>query len=251
MKEIHLKAFNAISEFVNDLWEAYGDPTKVTPLALYRRLIQHIQFSHEEAIMRAIGPFQKFTKKYNDIIIEGDLSKIHRGEVINYGENPRVLIEVQKFIHKGDDQTKSIIHQHLLTISAILNPSEEALKELEKKMEAISLDDSPEGQFLNEILEKARSSVGDSDTDNPMAAMGSLLQSGVVQDLFSGLQSGIASGEMDFQKLLGSMQGALGSLMQGSSQGSLQCTSQGTSRSTTARIEEVKDEDGLKIEELD
>lgn len=215
MKEIYLKAFNAITEFVNDLWEVYGEKSKVTPLALYKRLIEHIKFSDEEAIMKAVNSFQNFVKNYDSAIIKGDLDQIPRGEVIPYGENKRVVIEIQKFIHKGDLETKTIIRQYLLTINAILNPSNEAIEELEKKKKQLELDDSPEGKFLSGVLEKAKGSMQDIQTDNPAIALTSLAQSGVIQELFTGLQQGMGSGEMDFGRLVGSMQGALGSLMQG------------------------------------
>ena len=37
-----LEAFNAIVSFVNDLWEAFGNVKKASPLALYHRLITGI-----------------------------------------------------------------------------------------------------------------------------------------------------------------------------------------------------------------
>lgn len=231
MKEIYLKAFNSITEFVNDLWEVFGEKSKVTPLALYKRLIEHIKFTDEEAIMKAITPFQTFVKKYNSIIISEELDKIPRGETIQYGENKKIAIEIQKFVYKGDNETKTIIRQYLLTINAILNPSKEAIDELEKKK--LGLDNSPESDFLTNVMNKAQSSMQDINTDDPKVAMLSLAQSGVIQDLFSGLQNGMASGEMDFGKLVGSMQGALGNLMQGMN------VPEGT---RPAKVEEVTDE---------
>ena len=215
MKEIYLKAFNSITEFVNDLWEVFGIRSKVTPLALYKRLIEHIKFTDEEAIMKAIQPFSSFVKRYNSAIISGNLDEIPRGEIIRYGENNKIVIEIQKFIYKGDNETKTIIRQYLLTINAILNPSKEAIDELEKKRSTLGLDDSYESNFLTNVMDKAKTSMQDIDTENPSVALASLAQSGVIQELFSGLQTGMASGEMDFGKLVGSMQGALGNLMKG------------------------------------
>ena len=62
-------------------------------------------------------------------------------------------------------------------------------------------------------MHKAKSSMEDIDTENPGQAIMGLLSSGVIQDMVVGLQQGVSSGEMDMQKLLGSMQSAIGAII--------------------------------------
>jgi len=209
--ETQCKAFGAISQFVNDLWEVFGNPKKISPLALYRRLIQHINKDLDKrAIERVITPFQEFVRIYSENILSRDITKIPRGEKIHYGDNSKIYIDIESFIHRGDSQTKLAISQHLLTIYAILDPCEKVFQELEKS-ETL---DGKEGEFLNNILSKAKSSVQNVDTNNPAVAFTALANSGVVGELFSGLQQGLASGEMDFKKMLGGMQSLLNNMME-------------------------------------
>jgi len=62
MTETKIEAFNAVVSFVNDLWEVYGNPKKVSPLALYRRLISHIKPTQKEGIHKTLSGFVEFFK---------------------------------------------------------------------------------------------------------------------------------------------------------------------------------------------
>ena len=239
MKESYLKAFNAIVGFINDLWEVFGNSKKVTPLALYRRLTQHIRFTDETAILKAIEPFERFVKHYKKLIISGELAKIPRKTAIKYGNSPRARIEIEKFIYRGDAQTRSIIHQHLLTISAILSPSEETFQELEKKAQATSLKNSPEGKMISNIVDKLGTSMDGADMSNPGTAIAHLMNSGIIGELFGSMSQGVGSGEMDIGRLLGSLQTTLGALAEGSGNPALESTQPPLHRPV---IEEVKDE---------
>ena len=235
MKESYLKGFNAIVEFVNDLWEVFGNPKKATPLALYRRLTQHIKFTDEEAILKAIRPFKRFVTANKDIILSGDLNKIARGITIPYGTS-KICIEIQKFIYQGDSDTNIIIHQHLLAISAIFCPDEKTIEELEKKLKD---GPSPESDLINNVINKLGPIMSGVDTKNPMAAISQLASSGIMGDLIGNMTQGLSSGEMDISKLFGSLQSTFETM-------------------SKASIEEIDDEKPTidekpeaKIEELD
>jgi hypothetical protein len=126
------------------------------------------------------------------------------------------VIDIQKYIYKtnNDSETREAIRRHLMTISAILEPDSKKLEELDKRIEELNMDlGSKEGEFITGIMHKAKNSMEDIDTENPGQAIMGLLSSGVIQEMVSGLQYGVSSGEMDMQKLLGSMQTAIGSIM--------------------------------------
>jgi hypothetical protein len=102
-----------------------------------------------------------------------------------------------------------------MTISTILNPSEKKIKKLQKRQEQIQEEESPEGQFLSGIMSKAQENMQgvEVDMNNPTSAIMGLMQSGVITDMISGLQHGVASGQMDPRKLFSTMQKTLGNMM--------------------------------------
>jgi len=210
------KCFAAVITFVNDLWDVFGNPKKPTPLALYRRLVDHIKFSDAEAINKVLSGFREFLVTYEDSIINNKLDSIPRGTVIRYGESKTVYLDIQKYIYQTqkDLETREAIRQHLVTISAILEPDSKKLEELDKRISDLNIDmDSREGEFITGIMHKAKDSMENIDTENPGQAIMGLLSSGVIQDMVSGLQQGVSSGEMDMAKLLGSMQTAIGAII--------------------------------------
>lgn len=211
-----LEAFSAIVSFVNDLWEVFGSTKTVTPLALYHRLIEHIKFTDSEGIQKAIAGFTTFMGEYETILVKNELSKIPRDTFIRYGDSDKVYLEIQKYLYlaRNDTCTIEVIRQHLLTICTILDPNKEKIAELEKRINELKVDTSTrEGQFITGIMEKAKTTMEGVDTDDPMKAMMGIFSSGVIQEMVSGLQQGVGSGEMDMQRLLGTMQSAIGAIM--------------------------------------
>jgi len=240
MKERDLKAFNAIVEFVRDLCEVF-EAKKVTPLNLYRRLTDHIRFTDEKAIQRVIRPFEEFVRRHKNLILSGELAKLPRGASIHYEKSPKAYIEIEKFVYRGDPSTKQTIQLHLLTISNILEPNEQALKELEKLQES-SLVNSPEGKMVSGIVEKLSDmNIDESDIENPIAMVGQLMSSGVVTELFGNMRQGLASGDMDLGKLVGSLQTTMTALTKGSLDQSASSSSPALERPrlTSPQIEEV------------
>ena len=92
----YLKSFNAVITFVHDLWDVFGNPKKATPLALYRRLIEHIKFADAEAINKVLCGFRQFLVTYEDSIINNNLDSIPRGTLIQYGDSNTVYLDIQK-----------------------------------------------------------------------------------------------------------------------------------------------------------
>ena len=217
MDEKYIKAFNSVVTFVNDLWLVFGNDKRVCPLALYRRLIEHIKFVDSEAINKILCNFKEFLSTYEVNIMSNTLEYIPRGTFITYGNSQKVYIDIQKFIYKtkDDPETRETIRQHLITISAILEPNEKKLKELNKSIfPDIDSNSTKEDIFINNIMGKAKSSMENMNQDSdPTTAIMGLLSSGIVQDMVFGLQEGVENGEMDVKKLLGTMNSAIGNLI--------------------------------------
>lgn len=196
-----LEAFNAIVSFVNDLWDAFGNVKKASPLALYHRLIENIKFTDKESIKKVVDGFSSFLKQYELSVLKGEFDSVPQGTVIKYGANARICIEIQSFFHRSrnDKETLEVIKRHLLTIGMILDPREDKMAELESSQQASDamgamlpgLDmKTEEGQFISDILEDAKNSLQDVDTSNPMAAMMAIYKGGAFQKMMSGMQSG-------------------------------------------------------------
>lgn len=213
----YVGSFNAIKGFVDDLWAVYGNKTQKM-LALYRRLISHINPKTDaEPMNKVLSGFRQFLATYEDAIMKNRLDTIPRGTVIKYGPNSKFHLEIQKYIYKSlnDKETLEVIRQHLVTISAILEPDTKKIDELKKIDDVTKVfnDGSNEGDFIMDIMDKAKDSMENINTDNPTQAIAGLMQSGIIQKLTVGLKHGVESGEMDMSKLLMSMQTAIGSLI--------------------------------------
>lgn len=247
MDEKYVKAFNAVATFVKDLSSVFGNTKKPTPLALYHRLIEHIEHIKPldpEAVNKVLCGFRQFLVTYEDNIINGTLDSIPRGTVIKYGTSETVYLEIQKYIYqtRKDPETREAIRQHLVTISAIIEPDEKKLDELDKRINDLNIDpNTREGEFITGIMHKAKDNMQEMDTNNPGQAIMSLLGSGIIQEMVVGLQQGVSSGEMDMQKLLGSMQSAMGAIMPPP-----QPSGGGSGRSSKNELEEIKDEEPEK-----
>ncbi len=234
MDEGYAQAFGAVEDFVELLWDNFKIPKKATPLSLYRRIVTHIRNKkteslNEDGVNKVLSGFRQFLCTYESQIMNNSMDKIPRGTVIKYGDRTDICLEIQKYIYicsqKGYEDTSDLIREHLITISAILEPNKDKMNEklahlghLEfpsnlENLESLDLNidtTTKEGQFIGNIIERTKNSVGETEDGRPPDMMG-LLQSGIIQDMFQGMQ-GVANGEMDMMKMVGTMQNALGAL---------------------------------------
>lgn len=118
--------FHGIKYFINQLWIEFGDKTKISPLALYKRLCTHIKYNGNEIAI------QKSVKNFEDFFLKFEQEDYHyvfpEGTHINYGQNKKIYISIDKFFLKSDDETMFNIRKHLLYISTILNPNVNKMK---------------------------------------------------------------------------------------------------------------------------
>jgi len=208
MDDTTLIAFKAIASFVNDLSEEFGKRQK--SLLLYGRLIQKTGIIHEKPIIKHLDSFRSFCVSNREAIQTQDKNKLSQNR-ITYSDN--VYIDISHIFNMADKETSDIIWRHILTISALLDPSNNAkqiLKDsIEKKKQ--SGEGSKEEEFLSGLIDKVESSIDPSAvSDNPMQAVSSLMSSGIFTDLIGTMQSGLSNGDLDLNKLLGSVQSMMG-----------------------------------------
>lgn len=234
LDERKTKAFTAIVNFVTDLVSVYGGGNKTSPLALYTRLVvNHIKFTETDRIDSALQGFNAFFDAHGASVIKCEWDRIPENTRIRYGQSDRIYLEIQKYIYqsRSNPGTLNAIREHLLTIQAILRPTDTSVlvQELEKMSAAsnnaqlappsdfkaaLNIDENTnEGRFIAGIMNKTKDALEGFDTSNPATALVGLAQSGVVQELIGGLQGGVSGGQLDMGKLLATMTGALQGLM--------------------------------------
>ena len=217
-----LITFKSISNFTSELGELFSKRQR--PLKLYCRLINKTTITHNKSIEKHIDAFRRFCTVNRTGIIKKDSSKFSQNKIL-YSQ--RVYIDMGDIFRYADKDTTKIIWQHLLCISALVDPEGKAKEVLKQNRQAKARNPSnnplavlggdgaslegKEGDFLTNIINKVQENV-DPNSTNPMEAIGKILQSGVVGDLLGGMNNGLSDGSLDIGKLMGAVQGMIGSM---------------------------------------
>ena len=190
-----LISFKAISNFTTCLSDVFGGEYRA--LKLYAHLINKTTIAHEKPIQKHIDAFREFCVQNRDAISNKD-KKLIVNKIV-YSE--RVYIDISTILNKADKETTDVIWKHLLTISAILDPTGRAKQILQESNKA---SEQNESDFLTNIINKVEENV-DPDA-NPMEAVSSIMQSGVFTELVGGMGNGLQDGSLDLNKLMGTVQ---------------------------------------------
>lgn len=195
-----LTAFNAIKNFVNELYENFGETNH--ELCLYHRLLEKTTETHDKAIVKHLEAFKTFCVQNRDALINKDITKINCK--VEYSS--KVFIDFTEIFKTTDKDTNEVIFKHLLTISAFVDPTAKA-KEILKKA---SVSGSKEGDFIQNILSKVEDNInasgGDISNPNPMAIVSNLLSSGVFNDIIETMGTGLKDGSFNLGSMLNSLQ---------------------------------------------
>jgi hypothetical protein len=181
-----LVTFKAISNFITSLAEVFP---KQRSLKLYAHLIGKTTLAHDKAIKKHIDAFTE----------EKNHANIQNGNIM-YSE--RVFIDIDSIFAESDAETMDVIWNHLLTISALVDPTGKARQIL--KENTVSGDSTSEAKFLENIIGKVEEHVDPN--ANPMEAVSSIMQSGVFTELVGGMGNGLQDGSLDLGKLMGTVQ---------------------------------------------
>lgn len=199
-------AFNTICNFIRDLNASFGNKQK--SLLLYGHLIEKTGLIHIEPVKKHIHIFKEFVEENQEAIEERNKSMFKTG-VLSYSE--KVAIDLQSIFETCDKEEEKVIWNHLLTISAVLNPIGKA-KQILKTMS-----EKPKGKeenFLKNIMDKIGSEVEgmDGENMNPMQMIGSMMSSGAFNEIFQSLSSGMNDGNLDLGSMMNSMQSIMSNL---------------------------------------
>lgn len=211
LTDTQLIAFKAVSNFIKELSSIFGK--KQRSLALYRRLIEKTTLSHEDSIRKHLDVFRRFCISNREALETKDWRKF-QVDTITYSE--RVYIGLKGIFSMADDETKAVIWKHLLTISAILDPNSKARDILR---ESSGPESKNEQEFLGNIFDKVQDCVDPVNMTNPMQAISSILSSGVFSELVNDMSSGVNSGELKLDRLMGTVQGMMSQMSQMNGEG--------------------------------
>lgn len=190
--DTELLAFKAIAKFTMELSELFGD--KQRSLKLYSRLVSKTTIAHEKPIAKHIDAFRNFCVANREALKEKDEKRLQETDIV-YSD--KVFIRIPDVLKAADSQTKKVIWEHLLLISALLDPAGKAKDMLAKS-------ETNEANFLTDILDKVE---GEFDPNaSPMEAMSSIMQSGVFTDLITNMNSGLQDGSLDMERLMSTVQ---------------------------------------------
>ena len=176
-----LIALKAITNFINDVADEYGK--KFRSLLLYQHLINKTQINHTKAINKHVEIFKNFSKLNSEALESQDETKLNQSK-ISYSD--KVFVEISELLKEADNETSPVIWQHLLTISAVVDPTSKA-KEVLKNI------DNKEEKFVEDIIGK----VSNTDATNPMEMISSLMSGGGMQEMMNN------GGNMDMSKMFG------------------------------------------------
>lgn len=205
LSEQEMNCFTKIVNFVSCLNDVYGKSNY--DVALYNRLLQKTKMSFRKSIRKHVQTFGTFCQRNNDALVKKDFTLIV-SERVEF--STKVSINMKKVLASADDDNRNVIWQHLLTISLCIDPSAKIRDVLKQSLEN---DRSKEGELLNNFFTKIDNSIDKEKVNSdPMSAATSMLNSGVVTELLGSLTSGVQKGDLNLNKLMGSIQGMMGAL---------------------------------------
>lgn len=194
--------FKAIHTFIMSLNEEFG--TKNKPLRLYARLIEQTTFSHEQPIHKHVQAFTQFCVQNREAIYEKKFENLDPPS-IQYSE--RVFLNLKELFELADKDQRAVMWQHVLTISALVDSAGRAKQLLKEAKES-----SQEANFLSGLIEKVERNVNVDDTGNPLAAIGQIMNSGLITDLIGSMNDQVNTGQLDLSKMMGVVQNMIGSM---------------------------------------
>ena len=201
---ISLICFKSISDFIVELTSLFGEEQR--SLKLYNRLINKTTLTHTVSIYKHIETFKTFCVENRDAIYSKN-STLFKNPIISYSQ--KVYINITDIFNIADKETSTSIWDHLLCISALVDPAGKA-KDILRDNVKEGNSSSIESDFLSTIIDKVEQHVNPE--SNPMEAVSSILQSGVFTDLISGMNQGLSDGSLDIAKLMGAVQGMVGKI---------------------------------------
>ena len=211
--------FKCIVDFIHCLRDLYGENQH--SLELYDLLMEKTGIVHEEPIKKHIHLFYEFVRENEEAILENSPTLIKKWK-IEYSD--KVYIDLKPIFEYCSESDMKVLWEHLLTLLAVLIPTSQAKQILKqqknkkkKKNQKTNKKNSNSGEtneddFLSNIMDKVGKHIDPSKTSNPAEMMTGIMSSGLFGELMEDMNKGMSSGDLDINKMMGSLQGMIGNL---------------------------------------
>jgi hypothetical protein len=197
------KKFNTLKTFVREMSDFFQDDMSVK---LYNHLLCKTTIKNRAPVSRHLKLFEEFCINNRDQIVSSDPNLAQKK--IEYSS--RVYIDFSTIFSgvSSSTDTQSVLFDHLLVLSMVFDPEGSAIDVLKNKQE-----DGVTGElhslfnknpFLADMMEKVESQVKPG--TNPMEAMSSMMSSGLLEELVTGMQENIEKGDLNMEELMESVQ---------------------------------------------
>lgn len=226
-KTKNLTNFDFIRGFFTELNQMFGDKYKA--IRLYKIVLDRTKIGNIKAIQKNIELMLNFCKNNEEKILSLDYN--FTNPHIKYSKAIDINMHTI-FSFAEDDETRKTIWKYILTLFVLLDnsiKSRELLKRIKTEEDAKTTETNTdekdakdakdekdekntgtEGNFVRKIMSKVESGI--SKDASPKEVLNSVIQSGVLTDIFDGMKNDLNDGKMDISKLFGTVQGMLSSL---------------------------------------
>ncbi len=224
--------YKKITEFVSDLTATFGN--RQHSLQLYNRYLETKVHGEEEKNIHT-SIFTKFINENEEAITSRDSSKLKETNIVF---NKKCTVKLGEIFKIADNEAQTAIWNHLLIIKTALNPTDDAIKNIQQMFDT----KTTEGQFINNMFEKISGSI--SPNQDPQSALMGIFSSGLVPQLIGDMTSKMENGEINMNSLMSTFQGLMGQMgpmMGGMDLGSMM--GQATQQVEKLKIEEVNEKE--------
>ena len=186
-----LQAFQTITEFINNLADIYGHENHQysKQLQYYQRLITKTRIDDKDIIRKHIASFRDFCSSNRDNFDTLNFNP----DRVKFSE--RIELNVGFFLAKADEETRNVIVEYLLTISALVDPVGKA-KDMLSQLQLVNRDQPNELPNLDNMFEQM----------GPM--MNQMLSNPMIGNMLSSMTGGAPIPDLnnvDMKALSGSM----------------------------------------------
>lgn len=149
-----LKLFQTIYEFVDNIYQLYGDPKaktgKLHALNMYHRLLVKVQFKDDDIMLRHVQAFSTFCMN-NSQAIEMRNWKAFTSHKILFTE--KIYIDMYWIFQKAlsDEDITNTCWQYLLTCYALIDKDSNASKILENMMNDLKNNNNSNSDIMSNL----------------------------------------------------------------------------------------------------
>lgn len=186
-----LSAFQVIVDFVNNLHNHLEEQKeRIQSIQLYHRLIYQKSFQEVDLIRKHVNVFRGFCQSNRDAIREQSVTAITFPRI---EFTDRIYIDIPYVFGRVDNDTKRVIWEYLLAISAHLDPQNNTRAVLEQ----LQQQGAPPADALSASISALSS--------DPNQMMGGLMGGLMGNPAITGIMTKLMSNEIDLHKLITSI----------------------------------------------